>query len=107
MCQDKGNVYKSPGEILRDKYNHLSPSERTARMNILAEDNAYRILLQMENSMPRSHFVERHGAQTTLQAQFNRVEPGNKPNHGCNRNTARKSSVTFMRQQGFLRIEIN
>ncbi|MEY8746871.1 RHS repeat-associated core domain-containing protein [Bacillales bacterium AN1005] len=82
MCQDKGNVYKSPGEILRDKYNDLSPSERTARMNILAEENAYRILLQMENSMPRSHFVERHGAQTTLQAQFNRANQGINPTTG-------------------------
>jgi len=73
MCEERGNVYKSPGEILRDKYKQLSPSERTARMNALAEDNAYRILLQMENSIPRAHFVEKHGAQTTLQAQLNRA----------------------------------
>ena len=67
MCEDKGNVYKSPGELLRDKYKHLSPSERTARMNALAEDNAYRILLQMENSIPGAHFVEHITLSKSLQ----------------------------------------
>ncbi|WP_374020982.1 RHS repeat-associated core domain-containing protein [Paenibacillus thiaminolyticus] len=57
-CEEKGNVYR-----LREKYSHLSPNERSARLQQLAEENAYRRLQDLERSIPRAHFVEKHGAQ--------------------------------------------
>ena len=59
--------------MLKEKYSHLSPSERSARLQQLAEKNAYRRLQEMQSSIPGAHFLEKHGAQTTLQSQLDRV----------------------------------
>ncbi|RXE57549.1 hypothetical protein [Acetivibrio mesophilus] len=60
--------------MLREKYSHLTPSERSARLQQLAEENAYRRLQELESSIPNAHFLEKHGAQTTLQSQLDRVQ---------------------------------
>lgn len=41
----------------------LISEQRQARINELAEANALRRLQEMESMNPRSHFLERHGAQ--------------------------------------------
>ncbi|WP_217492523.1 hypothetical protein, partial [Paenibacillus sp. KS1] len=69
-------------DLLREKYSHLSPNERSARLQQLAEENAHRILQDLENSIARAHFVERHGAQTTLQSQYDRAAQGINPTTG-------------------------
>ncbi|EHS56355.1 YD repeat-containing protein, partial [Paenibacillus sp. Aloe-11] len=88
-CDDKGNVYEgnkktdlndtkdatpSRADSLREKYSHLTPSERATRLQQLAEANAYRRLQDLENSIPGAHFLQKHGAQTTLQSQLDRVQ---------------------------------
>jgi hypothetical protein len=44
-----------------------------------AEANAYRRLQELEGSIDRAHFLEKHGAQTNLQSQLDRVEFGVNP----------------------------
>ncbi|WP_202803263.1 hypothetical protein, partial [Paenibacillus sp. OSY-SE] len=73
---------KSRADSLREKYSHLSPNERSARLQQLAEENAYRRLQDLENSIPGAHFLERHGAQTTLQSQYDRATQGINPTTG-------------------------
>ena len=75
-------VRMSPGEALRAKYAGLSPAERTARMRSLAEANAHRRLSELENSITGAHFLEKHGAQTTLASQLQRVQTGRNPTTG-------------------------
>ena len=53
-----------------------SRAERQARINELAEANAHRRLQEIESASSRSHSLERHGSQTTLQAQYGRVAHG-------------------------------
>ncbi|NLL06821.1 MAG: hypothetical protein GYA02_02925 [Clostridiaceae bacterium] len=82
-CGDAGvgevNPYRARAEMLREKYSNMTPSERSARLQQLAEENAYRRLQEMENSIPGAHFLEKHGAQTTLQSQLDRVQFGINP----------------------------
>lgn len=83
---DSGNWRMQLGntraEMLKQKYSHHSPTQRSARLQELAEDNAYNKLLQMEQNTPRAHFVEKHGAQTTLQSQLDRVKNTTNPAAG-------------------------
>ena len=60
-----------------------SRAERQARINELAEANAHRRLQEMENANPRSHFLERHGAQTSSDAQYERAAHGTNPTTGA------------------------
>ncbi|WP_373777551.1 RHS repeat domain-containing protein, partial [Glaesserella sp.] len=61
------------------KYSHLTREQRQARINELAEANAHRRLQEMQAQNPRSHFLDRHGAQTTLQQQQVRAQTGLNP----------------------------
>ncbi|MFL1479450.1 RHS repeat-associated core domain-containing protein, partial [Pseudomonas grimontii] len=60
----------------------LTRVERQARIDELAEANAHRRLSEIEQAFPRAHFLEKHGAQTTLQSQLERVQTGKNPTTG-------------------------
>jgi hypothetical protein len=60
----------------------MTAQERRARIDVLAEENAYRRLHEMENPQNGEHFLEKHGAQTTLQSQFERAMTGRNPTTG-------------------------
>jgi len=64
---------------LQNKYSGLSSAERVGRLEELAEANAYRRLQELESSIPGAHFLEKHGAQTTLQSQLERIQSGKNP----------------------------
>jgi hypothetical protein len=51
-------------------------------MDELAEANAYRRLQEIESSIPGAHFLEKHGAQTSLQSQLARAQYGTNPTTG-------------------------
>lgn len=72
----------SPGEALREKYSYLTAQQRAVRMNERLEANAYRRLQEIESSVPDAHFLETHGAQTTLQSQLERAQYGKNPTTG-------------------------
>ncbi|WP_043051557.1 RHS repeat-associated core domain-containing protein, partial [Pseudomonas fluorescens] len=57
----------------------LPRSQRQARIDELAEANAYRRLKEIEQAFPRAHFLEKHGAQTTPGSQLERVRSGKNP----------------------------
>ncbi|MGR3890602.1 RHS repeat domain-containing protein, partial [Pseudomonas sp. 1152_12] len=57
----------------------LPRAERQARIDDLAEANAYRRLDELEKSTPGAHFLEKHGAQTTLRSQLERLETARNP----------------------------
>ncbi|MCE9789621.1 hypothetical protein, partial [Shewanella chilikensis] len=65
----------------------LSRAERQARINERAEANAHRRLQEMENMNPKSHFLERHGAQTSLESQLGRATNGVNPSTGVQQRT--------------------
>ncbi|MBT2373484.1 RHS repeat-associated core domain-containing protein, partial [Pseudomonas fluorescens] len=54
-------------------------AERQARIDELAEANAYRRLDELERSTPGAHFLEKHGAQTSLESQLERVVSARNP----------------------------
>ncbi|RQO49496.1 RHS repeat-associated core domain-containing protein, partial [Pseudomonas sp. KBW05] len=60
----------------------LSRAERQAKIDELAESNAHRRLLELEASIPGAHFVEKHGAQTSLESQLERVQTAKNPTTG-------------------------
>ncbi|WP_241658685.1 RHS repeat domain-containing protein [Aeromonas dhakensis] len=60
----------------------LTREQRQARINELAEANAHRRLQEMESMNPKSHFLERHGAQTSLESQLGRATNGVNPTTG-------------------------
>ncbi|MBH3446472.1 RHS domain-containing protein, partial [Pseudomonas moraviensis] len=60
----------------------MTAQERRARIDELAEENAYRRLHEMENPQNGEHFLEKHGAQTTLRSQFERIMTGKNPTTG-------------------------
>ncbi|MFL1526915.1 RHS repeat-associated core domain-containing protein [Pseudomonas sp. O230] len=60
----------------------MTPEQRRARIDELAEANAYRELEKIEKATPGGHFLEKHGAQTTLQSQMERVTSGKNPTTG-------------------------
>ena len=57
----------------------LTRAQRQARIDELAEANAYRRLKEIEQAFPRAHFLEKHGAQTTPNSQLERVRSGKNP----------------------------
>ncbi|WP_242176621.1 MULTISPECIES: RHS repeat-associated core domain-containing protein, partial [unclassified Pseudomonas] len=57
-------------------------AQRQARINELGEANAYRRLSELEGSIPEAHFLEKHGAQTTLESQRERVITARNPTTG-------------------------
>ncbi|MEJ2612279.1 MAG: hypothetical protein P8179_19990, partial [Candidatus Thiodiazotropha sp.] len=93
------NINVSRDEALRAKWGDLSSSERSALLQAKAEANAYRRLSELEDSIPGAHFLEKHGAQTNLQSQLDRVQFGVNPKTKIietwpNGNTKYPSSVT-------------
>ncbi|MNQ96478.1 hypothetical protein D3C85_1120840 [compost metagenome] len=60
----------------------MSAEQRRARIDELAEENAYRRLDEIERATPGGHFLEKHGAQTTLQSQLERVTSAKNPTTG-------------------------
>ncbi|WP_312847557.1 RHS repeat-associated core domain-containing protein [Serratia fonticola] len=61
----------------------MTSAQRQARINELAEANAYRRLQEMESMNPNSHFLERHGTQTSLESQLERATNGTNPTTGA------------------------
>jgi hypothetical protein len=60
----------------------MTTAQRRARIDELAEENAYRRLDEIERATPGGHFLEKHGAQTTLQSQLQRVTTAKNPTTG-------------------------
>ncbi|MGU9824943.1 RHS repeat-associated core domain-containing protein [Pseudomonas sp. LF090] len=60
----------------------MSRAERQARIDELTEANAYRRLDELEKLTPGAHFLEKHGAQTTLESQLERLQTARNPTTG-------------------------
>ena len=60
----------------------LTTKERRARIDELAEPNIHRRLSELQTSIPGSHFLEKHGAQTSLESQLERVRTAQNPTTG-------------------------
>ncbi|MCF5016078.1 RHS repeat domain-containing protein, partial [Pseudomonas lactis] len=60
----------------------LTRTQRQARIDELAESNAHRRLSELEASIPGAHFLEKHGAQTSLESQLERVVTARNPTTG-------------------------
>jgi len=60
----------------------MSAEQRRARIDELAEENAYRRLDEMEKATQDAHFLEKHGKQTTLASQQERSITGRNPTTG-------------------------
>ncbi|NMN80126.1 RHS repeat domain-containing protein, partial [Pseudomonas sp. KD5] len=60
----------------------LTGDQRRARIDELAESNAYRRLYEMEQATEGAHFLEKHGKQTSLESQRQRVMTGRNPTTG-------------------------
>ncbi|WP_433736510.1 RHS repeat-associated core domain-containing protein [Pseudomonas putida] len=60
----------------------MTAEQRRERIDELAEENAYRRLDEMERATPGGHFLEKHGAQTTLRSQLERVRSAKNPTTG-------------------------
>ncbi|WP_438301107.1 RHS repeat-associated core domain-containing protein [Pseudomonas sp. NMS19W] len=60
----------------------MTARERRARIDEVAEENAHRRLHAMEDPTNGEHFLEKHGAQTTLNSQFERITSAKNPTTG-------------------------
>ncbi|AZF31410.1 Rhs-family protein [Pseudomonas sp. R4-35-07] len=60
----------------------LTRAERQARIDELAEANAYRRLDELEKATSGAHFLEKHGKQTTLVSQLERLQTAKNPTTG-------------------------
>jgi hypothetical protein len=60
----------------------ITAVQRRARIDELAEANAYRRLDEMEKGTRGAHFLEKHGKQTTLASQQERSMTGRNPTTG-------------------------
>ncbi|CRM74084.1 Cell wall-associated polypeptide CWBP200 [Pseudomonas sp. 58 R 12] len=60
----------------------ITRADRQARIDELAEANAYRRLEELERATPGAHFLEKHGAQTTLESQLERMNTARNPTTG-------------------------
>ncbi|WP_130907329.1 RHS repeat-associated core domain-containing protein, partial [Pseudomonas sp. Sample_16] len=74
-----GGVKVDEGEPQLPK---MTAERRRERIDELAEENAYRRLDEIERATPGGHFLEKHGAQTTLQSQLRRVTTAKNPTTG-------------------------
>nr|WP_264082151.1 RHS repeat-associated core domain-containing protein [Pseudomonas hamedanensis] len=61
----------------------MTAQERRVNIDELGEENAYRRLHEMEDPNNGEHFLEKHGAQTTLNSQFERSTTARNPTTGC------------------------
>ncbi|MCV9878103.1 RHS repeat-associated core domain-containing protein [Brenneria izbisi] len=61
----------------------MSRAERQARINELAEANAHRRLKEMQDATPGAHFLDKHGAQTSISDQVARASTGRNPATGA------------------------
>ncbi|WP_225182075.1 hypothetical protein [Pectobacterium aroidearum] len=73
----------------------MSRAERQARINELAEANAHRRLQEIENATPKGHFLERHGAQTSLESQLARATDGTNPTTGIRQRSIPPAATRF------------
>ncbi|RFD32290.1 type IV secretion protein Rhs, partial [Pseudomonas sp. GL93] len=60
----------------------LTRAQRQARIDELAEANAYKHLDELEKATPGAHFLEKHGKQTTLASQLERLQTAKNPTTG-------------------------
>ncbi|VVN47526.1 hypothetical protein PS662_06018 [Pseudomonas fluorescens] len=60
----------------------MTAEQRRERIDELAEANIHRRLKEMEELIEGAHFLQKHGAQTTLQSQLLRVQEGRNPTTG-------------------------
>ncbi len=60
----------------------MTAQERRARIDELAENIAFEELNNMEKSIKKAHFLQKHGAQTTLVSQLDRLQYGKNPTTG-------------------------
>ncbi|MBD8097383.1 RHS repeat protein [Pseudomonas fluorescens] len=60
----------------------LNSAQRQARIDELAEANAYRRLDELEKATSGAHFLEKHGKQTTLASQLERLQTAKNPTTG-------------------------
>nr|WP_244640591.1 RHS repeat-associated core domain-containing protein [Pseudomonas fluorescens] len=60
----------------------LTRAQRQAKIDELAESNVHRRLSELEASIPGAHFLEKHGAQTSLNSQLDRVMTAKNPTTG-------------------------
>ncbi|MEB2649515.1 RHS repeat-associated core domain-containing protein, partial [Pseudomonas canadensis] len=60
----------------------LTRAKRQERIDELAESNIHRRLSELETSIPGAHFLEKHGAQTSLESQFERITTARNPTTG-------------------------
>ncbi|WP_338567515.1 RHS repeat-associated core domain-containing protein [Pseudomonas canadensis] len=60
----------------------LTSAKRQARIDELAESNIHRRLSELETSIPGAHFLEKHGAQTSLESQLERITTARNPTTG-------------------------
>ncbi|WP_082036819.1 RHS repeat-associated core domain-containing protein [Pseudomonas rhodesiae] len=88
-----------------------SGAESRARIDELAEANAYRRLKEIEQAIPNAHFLEKHGANTTLNSQLERVKTAKNPTTGeiekYNSGKKRGSQKYLVLQPDTLAIEIS
>jgi hypothetical protein len=72
----------SRGAYLRQKYAHLSPDQRAARIAELSEANYGRRIADLESTYgaPGVHSFQKHGVQTGIMSQFRRVQQADFPN---------------------------
>ncbi len=68
---------------LQAKWGFLSSSERWVLLQNKAEANAARRLMEMQATTPGAHYFEKHGAQLSLQSQFDRAAYGLNPTTGA------------------------
>jgi len=81
-CEAPGGIGGAKVEEGEPALPKMTAQERRARIDELAEENAYRRLGEMERSTQGAHFLEKHGAQTTLRSQFERIMTGKNPTTG-------------------------
>ncbi|WP_178081862.1 RHS repeat-associated core domain-containing protein, partial [Pseudomonas sp. B20(2017)] len=75
----------TPGSVVNEgepPLPKMTAQERRARIDELAEENAYRRLYEMEDADNGEHFLEKHGAQTTVGSQLERLNSGRNPTTG-------------------------
>jgi hypothetical protein len=60
----------------------LTGEQRRERIDELAEKVAYKELKKIQDAHRESHFLSKHGAQTTLGSQLERVKTGKNPSTG-------------------------